>query len=199
MLISGEDSDGNKVYPPMQLFAYEDVEDALAAIIVDAATHGLVTMASEHHAIHEGVYFNVCHRFTDIADDASVSMLVRIASGYRWDVVRTLLVDGKSAMSSYDGPTSSDDGTPLVLRNRHRGFADAPTGVNVWHTPTVSVNGTEFCPLYVPAGEKKTTGGGHRSAEEVVLVAGDYLFEITNESGEAEDIYLSLEGYIRTV
>jgi len=101
-------------------------------------------------------------------------------------------------MTVYDGPETSADGTSITLKNRNRGAANlTTTDALVFHTPTVTTNGTEFCKTYVPAGEKNAAVGGEdEAANRMIFDAGDYLFAAQNLKDDAGDIFIRLSGHV---
>ena len=155
----------------------------------------IVLNHSESALIH-GVSWHVSHRFTDVADAASVDILVVTDPGVELFIVGEAVADGKAYIDIYEGATVSASGTELTQYNRSRGSAKT-NGSTIYHTPTVTDTGTVISYGLMAGGEAP----GHRSIGGAGGIGADfifkgdtiYLFRITNKSGSASDISIHLD------
>lgn len=166
------------------------------AAAVDA-TGGLVTIDEIHRKIHQGILFSSSHYASAVANDATVLLLITTAADTYAHMRFGIAVSGNCEIELLENPTTTDPGTGLSEVNRDRTSATT-ADVTVAHTPTVSVDGTTVFHGFIPGGHARAVpiGGQHRSFEEWVLIADEeYVLRVTNRSGGAAVIAVSLDWY----
>lgn len=149
----------------------------------------------EHSVINNGAAFQVGDIFEGIANDGVAEGLFQVTN--EMHVVLQVVSVGDCYLRIFENPTFSAAGTPMTIFNKNR-TSTKPSGNTVTHTPTLTDDGTELTPTFIPGG----SGGTATSAQtvgfagEAILKAGnDYLFRIINKSGQARTIGAKLEWY----
>lgn len=163
----------------------------------DPATGAPLIIDTVHHEVHEGEMFHASYTDGDVADDASVDMLLTVGAKEchaTWEV----FAGGQVSVYLYEAPTVAD-GTPITIYNMKRASANTPLST-VKHTPTVTATGTTALVngRILPGGTSPTTrvGGGIRSGTEWILAPDTaYLMRVTNDSGAGIPINVVVEWY----
>lgn len=161
-----------------------------------------LTVISEPHAMnHRGKMFHTFHKFSAVADAASVEILIKVgAAELHLQKFRVSVGAGDVDWFLYEGATSSADGTGMVETCTNREAANTPTAT-FFHTPTLTGDGTQIFQHWVPP---SATGVGQSAAgisnseagEEWELDAStDYMQRITNNSGGSIDIFVEYLWY----
>lgn len=101
-------------------------------------------------------------------------------------------VAAESIFRLYEGTVTTDDGTALSKVNRNRNVTTTFTS-NVFHTPTVSSQGTRLSYSYFPAGRsnRKVGASGEEIGVWLLKPNTKYLIRITNVSGGDERVGIS--------
>lgn len=146
----------------------------------DRITKALSVIDNTHHEIHEGEYYSVCRFVTGVgAGSTSEYLIVTPSDKYVHLFYQT---DGSGEFEEYlfEGTTTSNDGTAMTPRNHKRSAGDVAKTL-VYHTPTVTSDGTELCQQRLGAG--RTAGGISRNENEVILLQNTkYLIRGTSQS-----------------
>lgn len=171
----------------LELNKFDDHHDGkfpASRIVTDAHSHinsgrafmvGDIFYAIPNNGVAEGIFqlTNEIHAFLNVASQGDFEIHI------------------------FEDVTFSAAGTAMTIFNKNRN-ADQVSGAVVTHTPTITADGTEFPPTFVPGG----TGGnsiGNQSdsfSSEIIFAAGkSYLFRIKNTSGQAAIMMGRLEWY----
>lgn len=157
----------------------------------DKFVHALTVMDHEHRMIHDGMAFHATHRAVSLANGASHDHLIAVPAGSYPHITAVIasLADSPCDILSYEGVTTSDDGTAIAMFNRNRNSTNTPN-ITLTHTPTITDLGTLIHDRFVPdAGGQGSNDIGIVSpnfGEEWILKPSTkYLVRITNNSGGA--------------
>jgi hypothetical protein len=183
----------------MQNYSYVDSTKSFKVTpttSIDIPTNVTSTIDYSHHEIHAGSSFNVCYN-ADIANGATLKLLIVTPNTTKWAHM-TYEVEGEAEMDLliYEGATTTNDGTPITVFNRDRNSATTAT-VTAFHTPTVTVTGTQIRCWHPGAG--KTYGGGDRAIHEIILKQGTkYYFLLTNATTSNNWLNIKVDWYEHT-
>ena len=175
---------------------------SLGADVYDTVSHAITVIDEAHKMIHEGFMYKAWHKFTAVADAASVYLhLKNPADTYpHLHDFAVVAGGGDVDVEVFETPTTSADGTELVERSLNRNGTVDAAGLQPFHTPTVSADGTQLRSSWIPptaSGTGNTDSGAIENAEyEMVLKPStNYLIKITNNSGGAIDIHTRMYWY----
>ena len=95
-------------------------------------------------------------------------------------------------------PTTSADGTAISTYNTNQslGDADADDYVLIYHTPTLSLDGTKYGPdnyIYAASGNPSTVNNSGHITDEVDTIIDPtkvYLWKFTNIGDTATDVFV---------
>jgi len=180
-------------------------KSTIDAIHTDKSTDGLVTIAYEHHEIHEGSSFT-CHYIqttTDIADRSVIAFTTPAATEIH------MIVHGASTAASnliiLEGATgTAASAVDLTVYNRNRNSSatseltsiDATAGAVSYYTLTTDTGisgGTEIYNEYIGAGKTgQATAGASRGANEWIL-KNSTVYDIELKAVDANDNVQNLE------
>ena len=171
--------------------------------LIDELKQNVNTISSLHNHTHEGEAYSISHGFIAVADDAHADMLIRTGA-IDVHIVAEIEGEGKAYAFLYEVPTITLDGTPLVPRNKYRSHNDndpEQSSVLIFHTPTVGAVGTQLLTELITGGSGPQSIGsrGGRSAEWVLKKNTDYLFRVTNKTGQAKDFTIHPEWYEQNI
>jgi hypothetical protein len=167
---------------------------------VDRTNECLVTQDALHSNIHRGEVFEVSYVWLAVPDAAARYLLIETPTDSLLHSSIRVACTGTSVFEIWEGPTVSADGSSIAAVNRNRIVAD-PTASSFWFDPTVTTPGSSLHEELIPGGFGPHSGGGGASSfHEWVLAPGTrYLLEVTNISGNAQDVGIMLEGYTKEV
>lgn len=174
-------------------------EDGVA-VSVDDVHSALVFVGISHHEIHNRNSFIAGHFIENVADDASLDILVQVGADNELHMVHEGSAAGDALLDLYEGVTFSAAGTGLTAHNDHRRPTVPVTTATFTHTPTVTNIGTKVIPQhYIQGGTGPKAGGGGFGAREenVLTVSQTYLFRFTNIAGAAKNMAIYLPFYER--
>ena len=163
-------------------------------MLMDDWAWQLVTIPHTHHVVHDGRSFQVWYWEEDIADDGVIEILLRTSSDPA-HAIYDVGAGGDAVASLIENPTVNAAGTALTEYNLNR-TSTATANTTTFHTPTVAA-GTELVAQYLPGGAGPQAGGGQvQSDSEWVLKPNeDYVFRVTNISGQAQTLGIIVEWY----
>lgn len=158
---------------------------------MDAFAHALTTIDEPHRMVHDGFSFHATSRVVSLANAASHNILLAVPAG-SFPHLRAMLVslsDSPVDIESFEGTTTSADGTVITPFNRNRNSTNTP-GVVLTHTPTISADGTQIHDRFVPdAGGQGSNDVGvvtpNLGEEWILAPSTKYLIRVTNNSGGA--------------
>lgn len=159
---------------------------------VDSVSRGLVSVGSLLANLNSGKSYGVSHIFTGVLNGASGDLLISAPADFNLSIRFEFDAGGNAESLVFEEPTVSANGTEITPRNRNRTFPDA-SGVQVFHSPTVTDPGLELLDTFVPGGTGGNAAGGDDSTRVFVLAAGkSYLVRLTNRSGTTGDLSISV-------
>jgi hypothetical protein len=142
-----------------------------------------------HNFVHKGRMTRAYHIFASVANDASRYMLITTPLLSSMHIIYTGYSDGKYEYLIHEGVTTSNDGTPLVPRNRNRYYSD-DTEYSVYETPTITDFGDEILKYIIPGTRFFDLGD-----EDVFKHNTKYVIEIINRGGAPHDLFLYFSEY----
>lgn len=161
---------------------------------VDTIANAPIAIDVWHHHIHSGRAFVYGVRHTAVTNDAVADLLIRVPASYGAHVNFEIAVGGDawidfSRVGSYSG------GTVLAGHNRNF-FSSNVASMTFVGSATIEVNTDTIYTGIMPGGQRRQASGGqHGDFNEIVLNEGDYLMRVTNKSGSAADIGISVHWY----
>lgn len=164
---------------------------------VEVTTNSLKTITYSHAELHSGDHYFSKQTFI-LASGAAKNILIVTPNTTRWAhmIFGASGETGEIQIDIYEGTTTSDNGTRDNERNRNRNFADNNTTL-IYENPTITGNGVLL--ISQTFGASKTTGGGGRDAEEILLKQNTkYLFKITNNTVSNNKINTQIDWYEHT-
>lgn len=164
---------------------------------VTGSERPLITVAVNHHRLHEGnAFFIYENRFngSQLLDNASIDIVIASASGVPMHMTVGAFCGGDAEFYLYEGTTATG-GTSKVAKNRNRTSLKTSSTAALLD-PTISVLSTELFAELLPGGVKKAAAGGGGEALEYILAPlTNYLIRLTNISGASQNATLTLEWY----
>lgn len=150
---------------------------------------------TEHARIHEGKAFMAGILDDAVADAASLEILIQAVNAMH--VIFNVSASGDCEVHRFEGTTFSATGGALTAFNKNR-FSAIESGGTITSAPTLTADGTELPPGFIPGGSGGNSLGGQDGGyeREIILASStDYLFRMTNISGLAAIINGSIEWY----
>lgn len=155
---------------------------------------GTKTESMMHDKIHASEAFGVSTYFTSVATAATRSFLILNGEHQLHTLFVATAGNGADLIAElFETPTYSAVGTPLTINNR-RLSSTKTSGASCYHTPTVSVAGTQKFARVIPFGQPATPSVADR-LEWILTPNTNYLFRVTNK-GSTALIGMSLSFYI---
>lgn len=148
-----------------------------------------------HVRIHEGKSFIAGGIFNGIANNASIEFLVQVVNVMH--AIADISVSGDCEIHMFENPTWSDVGISAPSFNKNRNSL-VVTGATLTHSPTITDDGTEFPPNFIPGGSGGNALGGQGKGFESEMLfkpGNSYLLRVTNVSGVAATICPKIEWY----
>jgi len=149
---------------------------------IDATTHTLQTIDYAHHEIHAGSHFKASYQDTSMATNDTITLLFVTPDTTEWaHWVLTGQATGAVVIQLYEGTTTSSNGTAVTVVNRNRNISGTANTTLVYHTPTVTTDGTKIVEKWLGSeGFKEDVGGGIRGDSELILKQNTkYLIRLT--------------------
>lgn len=175
--------------------------------VAEQYSKAIKIITTEHAWVHAGKGFVAGELWNEgaaIADNASVEVLIQ--AGNTMHVIANIVVGGDSEVRYFKGTTFSAAGTSLTAFNKNDN-STITSSSTITHTPTLTADGTQFPPKFIPGGTSGGAGpgGGGGSlaggsdgsfSSEFILKSGeDYLIRITNRANATITIGVSVEWY----
>lgn len=159
---------------------------------IDAVENARVTIAFQHHEVHEGKHYTVAVVDTDV--DIIGPKYVRITApdtAARIHFMGVVSADGAALVEFYEDPTILAAGTALAEQNNERNFPNAATATTFEDATTQAPNndGTLlFAGRIGGTGVAQTRfAGSLADREEWVLKQNtDYLVKVTVDADDTE-------------
>ena len=146
-------------------------------VTVDRFNNALVVQTEVHENVHRGIFYTVSGT-QSIGSDSVADFLIRVTTSSHIRFTGT--VEHTMLGQLWEAPTTSADGTPLLVSNRNR-FSANTAGTLFFGAPTVTDPGTQLMDFLMAGGNKNTASGGSGSSfEEWILAPGDYIARVSN-------------------
>ena len=148
-----------------------------------------------HHEIHEGEHFYICGHQT-FGNGAVVDFTVITPAGTKW-IHMTFEISGTGATSVevHEAATVDAAGSAVVVQNNNRNSLN--TSVTTVRTgDTFTGEGTMI--FTAQAGANKETGFITREKELILKAGTTYIFRITNETAQDNEVTYCGEWYEHT-
>ena len=160
----------------------------------DPLVHAQTTIDSAHRMIHDGFFFNTSGKETGWTNGTTKEFLISPPAGCYPHVQAMVLNFGRGDIDfeAYEGPTITDNGTALTVRNVNRNSDNTPD-LDLYASPTTTDDGTMEFQLWVPP---TSTGTGQSSngiegvgqgSEWILKPSTPWLVRLTNNSGATID------------
>lgn len=160
---------------------------------VDGVDNSLAAIGEIHFNIHRGIVFTAVRTELNVANNGTVDVLVVVTNATHLRF--RMSAEGQSTIGFFEGTTVSGSGTVVPARNRNR-FSSNVATTAVYHTPTITDDGTELVQVFIPGGSGGNAQGAATSpTEEWILSAGNYMVRLTNISGVASNLSALFEFY----
>jgi len=132
---------------------------------VGSRGHMMTTITWEHWLVHRGYMWSGMHLKTGIADDGKYQLHFKTGPDKRVHLAVELTASTAAWVTVYSDATMSSDGTVIEYGpNRLGSSTDLKPELDVYHTPTVSANGTKMGDLLLGGGNKQNpVAGGSRA------------------------------------
>lgn len=167
-------------------------------VIVDHAGH-LISHTISELKIHDGLLFAGGYYDSSVADNGDIELLIDVPSTTEVVASMFVRVGGDAVLTVFEGTTVSANGTTITPTNLNRSSANSPS-VNMYHTPTVTGDGTQIFESYSPGGSLGFSAGGEGALETGFFAANTkYLCRLTNISGVANPLQLTIRFYEHSV
>jgi len=146
----------------------------------DGITTAIKTIDSAHHEIHNGDHYKAGFQDTSMATNETITLLFVTPASVEWaHWILTAQATGAVVIELYEGATATG-GTPVTRFNRNRNSLNDSTTL-VYHTPSVTADGTKIVERWVGnEGFKESVGGEMRGDSEFILKQDTkYLIRLT--------------------
>lgn len=153
-------------------------------------------ISTEHSHVHAGRMFTAGYYAASIANNASIELLIQVGAN-PLHLVPRVACGGDATLRMFVGPTFSPAGTAVQVSN-HLGSSSNVSTATITHTPTVTVDGSQFDGIwFLPGGTGGNAQGGFAGFDtEVVLTAStNYLLRLTNISGNTNPGMINVQFY----
>jgi len=155
--------------------------------MLERVTRAMASITTDHEYIHEGGFFEACHKFTLAAAATGVLTFITPAVKYVHYRKEKITSSGdKVTIEFFEAPTvTAETGTPITPVNHNRLSAHT-AGLVIRHGATVTADGTPLCASYIGGGTgvgSSVSGADTSDANEWVLKRNTaYMVRITNGS-----------------
>ena len=164
---------------------------------IDGTTNALKVVNYAHVELHSGTHY-IVRKGILLAKNATRDILIVTPNTTKWAHLIIEIQSNDSAInfSLYEDTETSNNGILDGARNRNRNIADNNTTL-VFDNPVVTGVGTLLYNMYLGSG--KTSGGGVRDNEEILLKQNTkYLLRIIEPNIAATNINWVLDWYEHT-
>jgi len=148
---------------------------------IDTSTHTLQTIDYAHHEIHAGSHFKAGYQDTSMATNDIITLMFVTPDTARWSHwVLTGQATGAVVIQLFEGADATG-GTAVTVVNRNRNISGTANTTLVYHTPTVTTDGTKIVEKWIGnEGFKEDVGGEARGSSELILKQNTkYLIRLT--------------------
>lgn len=186
---------------PLKAVLYGDGDGLPLLLDTISGSDVLVTLEGPHHNVHAGLVFNAEHSVATLANGASLDLLLTIPAGVTNGLhfASSVNAGGQAQLYMYENPDASG-GTTVAVYNMKRGDTTTPAPYSLTHTPVIGVGGVGSIALIngrllAGGASQQTRIGGEARQGTEWLLAGKYLFRITNTSGGNISVSINFTAY----
>lgn len=150
---------------------------------------------TEHARIHEGKAFSAGLYNAALGNNASIEILIQPVNAMH--MIFGASAGGDCEVHRFEGTTFSAAGGALTAFNKNR-FSLIESGATITSAPTLTVDGTELPPGFIPGGFGGNATGGQDGGYEREMILNStevYLFRLTNISGISAPANSIIEWY----
>lgn len=172
-----------------KLLVTSTLTDGTTNVNVNPSANALYMSSAQHSRIAKSIEFTGCHRFLDVANGASIYLLGKVHSTKNAHGDFIVDSEGKAYIEMYEAPTITADGTVVPIISINRQVLGTPVST-LFHTPTLTDDGTRIHCSMVGAGQRVQGAGGTMAGGSYFLFkkSQNYTLKVTNQSGAAIDI-----------
>lgn len=153
----------------------------------------LINMDCEHNKIHKGEMYTLLSSSSFTAGQTKY-FLFKTGSKEVHNIFSTQAA-GEVLVQSWEGATTSNDGTPITIFNKNRVSSKTPLTL-AFTAPTFTAISTELMVRQQLGGSGRTEGTQLREHSELILKPNtNYIAGITNTTNQTMTIYASVEFY----
>ena len=167
----------------------------------DRFVHARTVVDHEHRMIHDGFAFHITHRVASLANGAALEGLISVPADSFPHLTGMLFTFGAGDVDieTFEGTTTSADGTAVTTFNRNRNSSITPA-ISVFHTPTITADGTQIHDRLVPptgngVGNREGVVSPNLGEEWILKPSTKYLVRVTNNSGGAIKLTMEMLWY----
>ena len=162
----------------------------------DPYSHSVTVIDENHRMIHDGFWYELFQEDLALANGASVEVLLSVPAG-TFPHFQELELDtdgGPVRVFLYEGTTTSADGSELTWINKNRNSSNSPS-TQVFVSPTITDDGTLLKRKAAPNSGPLTVFNQSQGGEWVLQPSTKYLIRITNASGAAREVNITIAMY----
>jgi len=177
--------------------APSQIGDGTNLLEIDSISDALPTIETDHKRIHDGQGYKCTAKFTAIASDADLNILLvnPVANFSHLRLYRFTATGGPLDTFLFSGTTVSANGTSIISHNLNEN-SDNTADLDIYHTPTITTDGTEIEYDLLPTdGNKAGTQTTAVPLEHIFKPDTNYLLRMTNNDAQAVDVGLLLFWY----
>lgn len=153
------------------------------------------TIPLEHGRIHANRAWSTFREIDSLGSTNSSNLLIKVANENPH--LRYVAVDtsGSARIRLFEGTAVSENGTSVPTFRNNRKEEDTPNGVTLFHTPTITGDGTTIDSWLLSG--PKTGGTIAFDQEEYILKANtNYLVRITNIDNQSINAVIRMFWYL---
>ncbi len=151
-----------------------------------------------HQRIHEGNMYEACIYASALADNANLSILVRVGANLEAHLLSRIAAGGDVEFEVWETPTFVNPGTALDEINLNREIDPRPIATTTtFFNASVTTTGALIHHDLIPGGMAGIAQGGSsaRGAEWNLAKGGDYLLRAHNRRGANKIVVLGIIWY----
>jgi hypothetical protein len=168
----------------------------------DAQSHAMTTIDVSHRLNHDGFTYSATKKTLQLADDGNADVLIQVPAGSSPHLARIGVTVGAGNVDilGYKDVAFSAAGAAVAAVNTNQNSANVAL-VTLTSAPTITDIGTEIHRGWVPptpVGQGQSASGmpDVQAGEEWILAPSvNYVWRITNLSGEAIDLSVDIVWY----
>lgn len=165
---------------------YGATNSDVSAIRQDASTEALINIDHAHHKVHSGSHYKAGYQDTSMVASDTIELLFVTPDTTEWAHWKLVAQStGEVVVAVYEGTTTSANGTAITRWNRNRNSVNTSSTL-VYHTPTVTADGTKMVEKWIgSSGFRENSGGESRGDNEFILKQNTkYLVRLTAVSDD---------------